>query len=337
MQFIKRIFKNIFQQAKVICWEFFNYAILKKIKKASLTDLTLLSYEIPYLITNELFKTNDFYTQAKTLKKYCGLSDKYKLKCVIEHAAKWSEDVWENDIKNDLPCVISMSETRKKVFEKYCDKKHFAIGPYIAYANNFLSEEDIKNEKKRLGKTLLVFPMHSYLNSEIKYDSTELIKKINNFSKNYNTVRVCLYYMDIQYGLQKPYQNAGFECVSAGHIYGENFLSRLKSIIELSDMTMSFGYGSSLGYCIYMNKPHCLLKQTWSFDPSVTMKDALEEDKLNKNMIERENVFNLFGEFEEIIKPEQYNFVDKYWGISHLKTKEELRVIFDECEKMYKK
>lgn len=45
-----------------------------------------------------------------------------------------------------------------------------------------------------------------------------------------------------------------YEVVTAGHYYDYNFLPRLRSIIETSDITMSNNLGSHLGQCIYLNK-----------------------------------------------------------------------------------
>ena len=49
--------------------------------------------------------------------------------------------------------------------------------------------------------------------------------------------------------------------VTAGYIMDPLFLSRLKSIIQLSDLTMSNNVGTHLGYCIYLNKPHWIVRQ----------------------------------------------------------------------------
>jgi hypothetical protein len=334
-QFIRTI-KNFGKKILGKLWQYSHYRLLKKIDSASLTDLEHLSYDMPFLITHELHYSNDFYGQAKTLKKFVGLPESYPLKCVVEHGASWVDAYWDRDINNNFPCIISMSSERKKIFEKVSNKKCFSIGPYLAYADNFLSDEQLKKERERLGKTLLFFPMHSIKGFTIKYDFNKIVSRIKAVSQGYDTVRVCLYWKDIELGYHKIYQNSGFECVSAGHIYSGKFLSKLKSIIELSDTTMSFGYGTTLGYCIYMNKPHHLMKVSWKFDVPETAREAYDEENYKINeMIEY--IYNIFGNFRETISLEQREFVDKYWGLSCIKTKNELAEIFNECENLYAK
>ena len=71
-----------------------------------------------------------------------------------------------------------------------------------------------------------------------------------------------IYYKDILNNIYPKYfEDAGFKIVTAGNLYDINFLSRLKLIIQLADFTASTSIGTHTGYCVYLNKPHFLIKQ----------------------------------------------------------------------------
>jgi hypothetical protein len=91
--------------------------------------------------------------------------------------------------------------------------------------------------------------------------------------------------------------------------------------------------GTSLGYCIYFNKPHYLIKQEYAYEVDTLAKENMEKLKLAE--MKQGIFFDIFGEFRETITNDQYNIVDKCWGISCVKNKTELKEIFDNYEKMY--
>jgi hypothetical protein len=309
-----------------------------------MTDLKRLSFNIPHIITDEALEFNDTYFQALALKKYCNIDRHYQLKCAIEHGAgmingNLSEYAARQNINNDAPGIITMSKLSEDIYKKVCTKTHYAIGPYIAYAKNFLSDEERIKEKERLGRVLLFFPDHSIHYYQIEYDIKQIINYLKEIGKDYDTIRVCLYWKDISLGHAKKYQNAGFECVSAGQIYNENFLPRLRSIIELSDMTISNHLGTTLGYCIYLKKPHQIYRQKLVAKPGDNNKEdnsTIKNNFLNdNNSAIREMIFSAFKDLQSDIASEQYDLIDKYWGLSCIKSPEELKAIFDECETNY--
>jgi hypothetical protein len=300
-------------------------------------DLKVLSYDIPDLVTPELYPPNDFYYNALNLKKFVGLDRKYQLKCAIEHAPYLTCDFWDSDINNELPGIICMGKGRKEILESIVKNKEvFAIGPYIAYTDSLLSDDQINNERKRLRKNLLFFAAHSTHHVFVNYNIEETCKRLKYLAKNFDNIRICLYWKDILLGCHLKYQSLGFECVCAGHIYDEYFLPRLKSLIAISDMTMSNSVGTYIGYSIYMNKPHCLFEDEYSyFSHDLT---GQEEIRLlqTSNTKEIKHVFyEKFADNNESITSDQYQLVDNYWGIYSVMNKDDLKKIFSRCENLY--
>ena len=316
---------------------FFYRHYLRKRANLKLTDIDELAVQIPLLAfmltTPELNKSNDWYGHAACLKKYCGYNGNYATKAVIEHGANILPSPIE-DIKNEFRSLIIFGRNYHN-YLKDIDRQIYTIGPFIHYAAHILSPTQLASEKKRLKRSLLVFPSHATSVTDAKYDTKAFCNKILSLKERFDSIRICLYWKDINNGLYQIYKDFGFECVTAGHIFDPLFLSRLKSIIEMSTVTMSNNIGTHLGYCIYMNKPHYFFRQKLNFIGKVA-----EEIKIIETT-EKSDVYmklrKAFGTYSETISKQQYDLVNFYWGLDQTKTRGELRNIFNEAERLYKK
>lgn len=303
---------------------------IKKRSKLPLTDIENLSKHInmfsPY--TNEIQPVNDWYSHATILKKFLGLPQNYQFKFIIEHGTYFSDQVADIELESDLPSFVTYSEYRAKILKKY--RSHtYAIGPLIHYAAHYLTLDELKKEKKRLGKTLLFFPSHSLIGLTNEYDMEWSYKKIRAISRGFDTIRVCIYWRDVLLGKHKFYQEKGLECVTAGHILDPLFLSRVKSIIHTADLTVSNDASSALSYCIYMNKPHIIFHQR----PKMigrkyfkkVMLDYWKSDPYNQ-------VVKEFSKISFTITDKQRRLINYYCGTNNIKSKAKLKNIVQETE-----
>jgi hypothetical protein len=215
--------------------------------------------------------------------------------------------------------VYVYSEYRRKVLQEYTKTaKVVAVGPYILGADYF-HHKDKRNEiKNKFGKLLLVFPVHSLKGIDAEYESMSFIEEIRKVQNEFQSVFVCLHYLDILKNRHRKFLEAGFTIVTAGTREDIKFLSRLKDLIELSDMTMSNGLGSYIGYSICMNRPHYFFYQPVNLVfsnkiPQLHRDFHLYED-MEKQKISLE-VEKYFGKFSWNITIEQIEFVQKYWGV----------------------
>jgi len=231
------IFKNeLFRKKLIIKIYNFNQIFKKKNKESSLFDYnTVISNSKFYC--KEYYKGNALYGIGKVIKEYCDY-DKKVLGC-IEHGVYFGDYINEKEaIKSGLPAVLTYGTVRNDMLRKKKSKKIiFKIGPYIKYAKLLLTDDEIKNIKKKNGKTLLVFPTHSVDRVETEFDYNGFINEIKTFKERYNfkTVLVSLYYRDIELGKNKIYEDNGFIVVSNGLKEDYEFLSRQKTFIKLSD------------------------------------------------------------------------------------------------------
>jgi hypothetical protein len=298
-----------------------------------LTSIEELSKNISIFsaYSTEIHPPNDWYGHASILKKFLGLPESYQFKFSLEHGVVLSDYVNPLDLEVDFQSIITFSKFREQILKKY--KPYiFSIGPRIHYAPHYLSEKKLHEEKKRLGKTLLVFPSHSTLELDAHYDIEKFCGQIRDLGKKYQSIRVCLYWKDILKGYAKIYTKWGFECVTAGHILDPNFLPRLKSIIYLSDFTFSNDAGTHIGYCIYLDKPHLISHQPHNFtgrNSEVKLAKRIYHDKPYIEVIKN------FSKYQANITSSQKEIVEKYWGINETKTKKELLTLVDQTEKLF--
>lgn len=315
----------------------------KNIRRSKKRDI-FSDYEYIVNIEKQLCKEayifNDFYGIATQIKLYSGY--KKSIKACIEHGVYFGNYTDKKEYKNSgLPAVITLSNQRYKHLRKVTDKPIFTIGPYIHYCDGIYDEREINNIKSKLGKTLLVFPVHSVDKVKAEYDIDSFINDIRKFrnSKRFDNVIVCLYWKDIQLGRHKKYIEEGFKITTAGHRSSKLFLRRLKTIINLADYTLSNSVGTHIGYCIYMNKPHIIINQKTSYSGD-TEKDLKKEFDRGENYeyyskLEKGEIIEAFKEYKTEISKEQLSIVDKYWGINEIKSKDEIREILLFCQYVF--
>ena len=225
----------------------------EKTKDLEVTDIFTLIENMEYLKKDEFLP--DIYSIRYLLNQYAGMPNDYPIRGSIEHAPQLSKLLAGGfAIHNSLPSIVC-SKFRVELIENM-EGNHgaYAIGPHIAYAKHVYTRKKIVEEKKRLGKNLLVFPAHSIQGLDAKYDFEDFINEIKLIGKDFDSIRICLFWKDILEGKYKKYLDDEFELVTAGNFYDPLFLSRLKTIIETSTITMSNSLGTHLGYCIFMNK-----------------------------------------------------------------------------------
>lgn len=291
------------------------------------------------LITNEIHTSNDFYGNATILKDYAGFPKDYQIKAAIEHGPFGAGFVWDVDINSPVPAIFSFASYRFPVLKKRTNKALFPIGPIMHYAPYSFSEDSIAHEKKRLGKNLLVFPPHSTHWIDINYDIHDYCEFLEYFGKEFNQIRICLYWKDILRGFAEEYSRHGFECVTAGHIYDPLFLPRLKTIIELSSLTTSSANGTHILYCIMMEKPHFLMKI--DVRRTAEKNEIIKRDTPNLNNSDNRKavaeIWKTFSILNDDVTPRQKEIARKYWGMGENKSINEMRMLFEITEDIYQK
>lgn len=294
----------------------------------ALTEVAKLAEDIPACYVNSIssdFDEPNFYGSYKVLRDYADLNHLLlpPHNITIQHGYVFEMLTWEKEKLEKVNLVWSKAVL--KMFKQFTSNDNiYPIGAPFFYANSILSEEEISVEKARLGKNLLAFPMHSSHNVDTNYDPRTFIEVLKEEKKHYDTVRVCLYWKDLLRGEAEVYLKNGFECVCCGHIFDINFLRRQKALFEICDATISNGIGSHVGYSIFMKKPHRLIDDVYEFVDRKGKDGAeLADVHRKKNFLSVKKAFLNCPNYK--ITPEQIEMVDKYWGMSDMKSPNEIR------------
>jgi hypothetical protein len=297
---------------------------INKRKKISIFDYKRLSKPLAFFPTS-LMKNNCVYGHARIFSKV--LENINFNQCFIEHGLYFGPYISEYEDIARLTTIITFSDYRKNILKGQLNKNVITVGPYIQYTDNLLNNDMIKKTKMQLNKTLLYFPSHSIKGVDKIYDHNIILNEIEEIKSKYrfDTILVCMYFNDILKNIDNLYIKYNYKIVTAGHFYDYNFLSRLKSIIELADMTISNDVGTHTGYCIILNKPHYIIEQKKEIKLSKDNKDTWFFDSKNDeywtlHYKAKQEVCNAFSTYSSTITQHQRDIVEKYWGKIYVKS-----------------
>ena len=206
----------------------------------------------------------------------------------------------------------------------------FPIGPYIHYSRKYYSEQQEKNVKDRLGRTLLVVPRH-YEEWEGKNTYEKGYCLLNTvfekYANDFDTILLSAYWYDVDADIFTEYERRGARIVSAGFRGDKNFVRRLKSIISLSDAVVFEGIGTNLGYCYHLNKP--------------VFMEASEDIDSGKGFQVYKRFYEAFHSesmsFTEEQRREQKELYEQYWGGTCIRSSEEARAIIHVAREVRKR
>ncbi len=322
------------------------------------TDLDTLCKDISWdsFQPHEYVSNNAFYGIDMALKNYVGLPINYHLKAHYSHISNASLSsphaknfdiphrnnsnvdpqlsIWIKDY-DTLPMLFTWAPSHEKIYKKVCRKPMHSIGPIIHYAQNAYTEEQIAAEKKRLGRNALFFPAHSSHLVQTSFSLEESLDYLNTIKKDFDTIRISVYWKDYLDGLHAAYTSSGYECVTAGHMFDPFFLPRLKALLSVTDHTFGISYGTNIAYSIYMQKPFTLKKQEDYSDFS-EHPDPINEAK--KAVECRKNTLQFLQYFETYnteISSAQYNLCNHHFGYDQVRSRDELLTLIKSSEEFF--
>ncbi len=283
-----------------------------------------------------VYRGNCFYGAAYWMQHYAGVE--MPVKACIEHGVYFGNCVNEAELdKSGLPCLLTFGPSRIEHIAEVSDVPAIPVGPYIAYASDYLPIDEMNALKEELGRVLLVFLSHSVDRVRIIFETSDLINEIERVAaaNKIDTVLVCLYYRDILNGAAETYEQQGFTVVTAGYREDVLFLSRLRTLISLSDLTMSNSVGTHVGYCAFLGRPHYVYRQNQHYT-AVAATDAVEFDNPYMRLAEREKaeVARAFDSFNKELRSIE-NVCDRFWGFCNVLTVAQMAELIEVCNQAY--
>jgi hypothetical protein len=269
------------------------------------------------LKNDTLLITNRYYGNEYWFRKYSQFNE--FLLGMIEHGIYFGHNTTKVGVEMEWETgfIITFGGYREKILhEIYPKYKILLVGPYIEYVETDITY--LKKLKEIIGnkiEVMTVFPYHSLIESKSIYDKEFLIKEVLRLKVKYsmNKVLICLHPNDFVHGYDKIYKQMGFDVITAGSDQIE-FLPKLKAIFRVSSLTVSNSLGTHVGYSIYLNTPHIMLPM----------------DLKSDNQIFREQVkcfLNVFSDNDRLeVNDNQIKLCDYFWGFSHVKKPEDLKL-----------
>lgn len=296
----------------------------KEIKKRSeldLFDYKNIAKSLPKYY-EEICTDNNCFGIGRCIRKYSGYKGSY-VKGWIEHGYFYFDTVSSLASISFAKSILTFGSHREKVNVQYLPKKKCVkIGPYIHYADDYIDEETFKELKAKLGRVLLVFPMHSGTGQKVQYDIDELFKNVESVAGDFDTVLFSLFWTDINSEYVSQIESRGFKTVCSGHRFDPYFLSRQKTIIKLADVTLSNGLGTNLVYCTYLKKPHWLIRQKRTYASLNAIGDkhkTFQENNINKASVV-ELLYDIFKDYRNDLSEVQYDLCSQLFGFNDIKS-----------------
>ena len=280
-------------------------------------------------INNEIFPPNHFYGNAACLKRYSMWPLSKPLKAVIQHGPYMEEGSFTGGGEIEAPLAVFWPPTleRAKVYSiESGGSPSIPIGlPYL-YIIELLKEKTTFIKRKGT----LVFPGHSTKFITKVFNHKDYIEKIMNLPSKFHPVSICVYWRDYELGYYKPYEESGFNLVSAGHMNDPDFMANLYILLRQHQYSCSNEAGSHIIYSLASETPFFMLHSS-PIEWQVHEKRHLDSHYKDQSAFEEIN--QLFAECVDKITSTQLEFVNRYLGVEHLKDPEELYHLFELAEK----
>ncbi len=282
------------------------------------------------LVTPELHESNDFYGHAALLKRYASRSPLRSLKAAIEHGVILNDYVWDNDARCGMPLFLCASPRRAELFAaRAAGTRAVPIGPMPHYAAAGMPPATTPAKK-----ILLAFPSHSSHRVRSVFDANAFADRLEQVGKEFDAVHVCIYWRDVEIGLDREFAARGFHCVSAGHMFDPAFLPRLLTLLREATLVMTNEVGSSVLYAAYAGKPVWIEPQKVEY---VAPEEILAVDvpaHLDHPNVKRLQA--LFAEPRGDLSAEQRDFTTELMGTRYVKTPGEISTLLDEAAQQYR-
>lgn len=275
---------------------------------------------------------NDYYGHAAVLKSFASIPQNKPLRFSIQHGVRLDPDFWKNDYHSEHRVGVVPSQWRAELIAPKVARTLVPIGPYIHYAAPLATAEQMAEARTQLGRTLLVIPAHSTHWIDTAYDRAAFCEMLNEMRSEFHTIFVCLYWKDALRGAAEEYEQRGFPCVTAGHMFELDFLNRLRTFIELSDATISNQISSHIGYCVHLGRPHQLVSQTVSMTSAHAARMA---ETSGDKRLDLPRYAELFSAPPTRITDEQRAFTGKFWGYDDVRTSDEIRALAEEATRLH--
>lgn len=180
------------------------FKVIKEREKLSIFQYVELSAPIPYYPI-EFVRDSHFYGQSNAIRTCAGV---HKLGFAIEHGLYYDDYIPIASFYRTTCKIIIFSTYRKKIIQTKLNKSVLPIGPYIHYADDYLTSGVFQELKKQLRKVMLVFLAHAGAGCKVTYEVNCLVNELEKIRDKFDTVVISLFWSEVAYWIGKRWCSA---------------------------------------------------------------------------------------------------------------------------------
>lgn len=279
------------------------------------------------------------YGHRNAFFEYAGLQGKKQnyLLPYFEHGVNWQNQIFPAfNQQSNHSFVLQGGYKNELIHSVRKDALVYNIGPYVLYAKPYYTDERIQEIKKRYGRIMLVYPLHTYEGADAEFDRHVFVKTVmDRFKNEFDTIMISVYWNDVDDPMYKEFASEGALLVSAGYRGDLQFISRLRTIIEIADGTSGNHIGTHIGYCMALRKPHIIFDTGAKYnEPARIVND--EQKVFYRNVLDK--FFYAFAHNEPTKEEKecQDSLFENFWGgKTKFKTIEEAKAIINVSELLF--
>jgi hypothetical protein len=196
----------------------------------------------------EFYSGVSYYGIGKIIKEYANFPRFLPFPVGIQHG--WSKLPIVHDARYDAPENWYWSEDLATKYRNEFEGLNIRVvgSPFLYLLQNL---QYVESSKK---KGSIVFPCHSSKFIEIKCNFDDYADMLESLPEEYKPITICMYYIDLDNGLDDPFRRKGFEIIKNGDsIFDIEFLKNFiknthnKKYAFSNQMTSALLFASTMG------------------------------------------------------------------------------------------
>ncbi|WP_218599354.1 hypothetical protein [Polaribacter sp. NJDZ03] len=198
------------------------------------------------------FHSSEQYGFGKILRKMAFYPSFLPICAHFEHSSPpFFDEIWDIEKKFLTVAFFHRDDYVAQWNDRFKEKAKGMsfMSPFVWYK---------KNKKIKISKTAkgsLFFIHHTREGVDRLHDQNRIIKKIEGVDEDQKPVSFCFYYLDIQKGLHLPYQELGYNIVSAGNSNNPNFIENFYNLIINYKYALTNSIGGHLLFATNLGMP----------------------------------------------------------------------------------
>lgn len=284
-----------------------------------------------------------WYGMKRALYESIGLSNRWPVSCHLQHGV----GMWRIDPKPDFltlkspyPIIFLENEYQVNIAKAYTEapirKPIYPIGSIFARYRRHK-----KWTQHPQAKGSLAYISHSTHNIEAQVDWQSVIDVFQQLPPEYHPITVSVYFKECLKGVHQLFMDAGFDVVTAGHMFDPYFVDRFYEILSGVRYVVCNDFGSHIYYATEMGIPVLVVGNTADYIAS-EKEQATQKKHWNYKYVDTlSDTLRLHTYTPEAIEagiqitPEQHAHTHQIMGTHEALSAEAIRTVLREHQTSY--